>query len=282
MAAKNLYKLLGVEADATPDEIRRAYHKAAKKLHPDVNQGSSVSEAEDFNLIKEAYEILTDPKTRAEHDRELGIRAQFGNVSSSMSELAGSLGAGGRSVQQAGRASNRLTLSSILSFFANWPILLFSKRKTRNIETYVEPVTEQPILSDKRLFIYSEDTLPVDCGEKIHLRNPELAIVSSGIVKALSMFISNNKLREHVLLTQLVYIDRNKSELLVVLPTNQNESFEAVDVLLPEALKDCLFLEAKLGDFCDEVLKRGLKVIAKNQLAEAPADILNDSNRLAA
>jgi Ca-activated chloride channel family protein len=67
----NLYSLLGLPKDATPDEIRRAYHDAALKLHPDVNVETGATER--FLQIKDAYEVLNDPKKRNEYDERLVV-----------------------------------------------------------------------------------------------------------------------------------------------------------------------------------------------------------------
>ena len=66
-AGKDFYKLLGVPADASEDDIKKAYRRMALKFHPDKN---SDPDAEDkFKEIAEAYEILTDPKKRAIYDQ---------------------------------------------------------------------------------------------------------------------------------------------------------------------------------------------------------------------
>jgi Ca-activated chloride channel homolog len=67
--ADNHYARLGVPRDASPVEIRNAYHDAAKRLHPDVNPDPA---AMDFFLaIQEAYEILSSPEKRQEYDAGL-------------------------------------------------------------------------------------------------------------------------------------------------------------------------------------------------------------------
>jgi molecular chaperone DnaJ len=64
--ARDLYEVLGVPRDATEDDIRKAYRRLARELHPDVNKDPS-AEAR-FKEIAGAYEILSDPEKRARYD----------------------------------------------------------------------------------------------------------------------------------------------------------------------------------------------------------------------
>lgn len=61
------YTVLGLERNASEDDIRRAYKKAAIKDHPDRNPGDVAAE-ERFKRINEAYSVLSDPQKRAEYD----------------------------------------------------------------------------------------------------------------------------------------------------------------------------------------------------------------------
>jgi Ca-activated chloride channel family protein len=63
------YALLGLVRDASPEEIKRAYHAAAQKLHPDKNQ--TAGETELFLEIQQAYEVLSNPARRAQLDATL-------------------------------------------------------------------------------------------------------------------------------------------------------------------------------------------------------------------
>ncbi len=65
---RDYYAVLGVSKTATPEEIKRAYRKLARKHHPDVNPGNSQAE-EQFKTLNEANEILSDPETREKCDQ---------------------------------------------------------------------------------------------------------------------------------------------------------------------------------------------------------------------
>ena len=62
------YELLGVARDADETQIKKAFRKAARELHPDVNPDDPEAEAR-FKEVAEAYEILSDPERRATYDR---------------------------------------------------------------------------------------------------------------------------------------------------------------------------------------------------------------------
>src|SRR3954468_24836974 len=65
---KDYYATLGVKKTATPEEIRKAFRKLARKYHPDVNPGDKKSE-EKFKEISEANDILSDDKKRKVYDQ---------------------------------------------------------------------------------------------------------------------------------------------------------------------------------------------------------------------
>jgi len=62
----NYYKLLGVLATSSPDEIKAAYRQLAKDLHPDLNKAETAGER--FQLVMEAYKTLSDPERRKIYD----------------------------------------------------------------------------------------------------------------------------------------------------------------------------------------------------------------------
>ena len=60
------YEALGVAREATPEEIKKAYRKLARELHPDVNPSSDASER--FKSVTHAYDVLSDPQQRQQYD----------------------------------------------------------------------------------------------------------------------------------------------------------------------------------------------------------------------
>lgn len=71
--AKDYYTTLGVNRDASPDDIKRSYRKLALQYHPDKPTGNE----EKFKEINEAYQVLSDPEKRAQYDR-FGTAEGFG------------------------------------------------------------------------------------------------------------------------------------------------------------------------------------------------------------
>jgi molecular chaperone DnaJ len=65
---KDYYGILGVKKSATPEEVRKAFRKLARKYHPDVNPGDKSAE-EKFKQMSEANDVLSDPKKRKIYDQ---------------------------------------------------------------------------------------------------------------------------------------------------------------------------------------------------------------------
>lgn len=67
MAKKDYYEVLGINKNATPQEIKKAYRKLSKKYHPDINKEPGADKK--FKEITEAYEVLSDENKKAQYDQ---------------------------------------------------------------------------------------------------------------------------------------------------------------------------------------------------------------------
>ena len=70
----DFYALLGVNFENSESDIKRAYHKAVLKYHPDKNHGNPTATVEKFHLVQTAYAVLTDPAVKAAYDNARAAR----------------------------------------------------------------------------------------------------------------------------------------------------------------------------------------------------------------
>jgi molecular chaperone DnaJ len=67
MSKRDYYEVLGVDQNASVDEVKKAYRKLARKYHPDVNKEADATEK--FKEVKDAYDTLSDPQKKAHYDQ---------------------------------------------------------------------------------------------------------------------------------------------------------------------------------------------------------------------
>lgn len=124
MAKRDYYQILGVNRDATDEDIKKSYRKMAMKHHPDRNPDSKDSE-DKFKEAKEAYEILSDAKKRAAYDQfgHAGVEqgaggaggAGFGGFADAFGDIFGDLFGGARA-GGGGRGANGVYRGSDLRY----------------------------------------------------------------------------------------------------------------------------------------------------------------------
>src|SRR5688572_820801 len=96
---RDYYEVLGIQRGATADDIRKAYRKLARQLHPDMNKAPDA--AKKFNEVQEAYDVLSDADKRTSYDRfgHAGVGAGVGGAGpGGAANWGGGAGRAGRTV----------------------------------------------------------------------------------------------------------------------------------------------------------------------------------------
>ena len=115
MTQRDYYEILGVERNASQEDLKSAFRRLARQYHPDVNKSADAEER--FKEINEAYAVLSDEDRRAAYDRfgHAGVRGPGGGVDvnvdfSDFADILGDLfgfGGFGRSTQRMRNAPRR-------------------------------------------------------------------------------------------------------------------------------------------------------------------------------
>uniref|UniRef100_A0A5F8GNX1 J domain-containing protein n=1 Tax=Monodelphis domestica TaxID=13616 RepID=A0A5F8GNX1_MONDO len=82
----NYYKVLGVPRNASPADIKKAYHQLALQVHPDKNPENREAAEKKFKQVAEAYEVLSDARKRDDYDTSRGTIFYFVQQSSSLKD----------------------------------------------------------------------------------------------------------------------------------------------------------------------------------------------------
>jgi molecular chaperone DnaJ len=128
------YEILGVDRDASVDEIKRAYRKLAREYHPDVNPDPNTSEK--FKGITHAYEILSDPEKRQNYDLGGDPYAQFGGTNFGFGDIMDAFFGGGAS-SRGPRARMRAGQDALIRVEIELHEATFGTERELNVETAV-------------------------------------------------------------------------------------------------------------------------------------------------
>jgi molecular chaperone DnaJ len=127
------YEVLGVSRDASVDEVKKAYRKLARQLHPDVNPSPEAQEQ--FKLVTHAYDVLTDPVQRQNYDmggsQQGGFPGGFGDFSDIFSTF---FGGGGQSGPKSRRERGQ---DALLSLEIDLADVVFGVERSLEIDTAV-------------------------------------------------------------------------------------------------------------------------------------------------
>lgn len=113
---EDYYKILGISKDASQDEIQKAYRKAARKHHPDLNQDDPKGAKEKFQKAQEAYDILGNPEKRKVYD-QFGVSPDQMGSGGGQGPFQWSFGAGGPGGGGPFRGGGNFNLDDILKMF---------------------------------------------------------------------------------------------------------------------------------------------------------------------
>ena len=131
------YEVLGVSRDASSDEIKKAYRRLARELHPDVNTAADASDR--FKLVTHAYDVLSDPRQRQQYDLgpQAGFNGQnfggFGDIFETFFGGAGGGGGGGRGP----RSRRERGQDSLLRVEVDLDEVIFGTHRDLDVDTAV-------------------------------------------------------------------------------------------------------------------------------------------------
>jgi len=132
------YEVLGVDRGASADEIKRAYRKLARELHPDVNPSAVASDQ--FKLVTHAYDVLSDPQQRQQYD--LGGQggfggAGFGGFGDIFETFFGAAAGGGGGNQRGPRSRMERGQDALLRVELDLDEVIFGSKRDLDIQTAV-------------------------------------------------------------------------------------------------------------------------------------------------
>jgi len=132
------YDVLGVDRQATPEEIKKAYRKLARELHPDVNPSPDASER--FKDVTHAYDVLSDPQQRERYD--LGPQPGFGGGGGGAAGFGDIFdaffgGGGGQGQRQGPRSRRERGQDALLRLEVELDDIVFGTQRDIEVDTAV-------------------------------------------------------------------------------------------------------------------------------------------------
>ena len=131
------YALLGVNRDASPEEIKKAYRKLARELHPDVNP--DLEHQEKFKLVTAAYEVLSDPEKRQMYDLGGDPLSNRGGGFTGGFDFGDVMGAffGGRTQRRGPRGRARRGQDALISITIDLKSAVFGETREITVDTAI-------------------------------------------------------------------------------------------------------------------------------------------------
>jgi molecular chaperone DnaJ len=134
------YEVLGVDRNASADDIKRAYRKLARELHPDVNPSADASDQ--FKLVTHAYDVLSDPQQRQQYDLggQGGFGAGaggFGGFGDIFETFFGAAAGGGGGNQRGPRSRKERGQDALLRVELDLDEVIFGSKRDLDIQTAV-------------------------------------------------------------------------------------------------------------------------------------------------
>ncbi|MBT4948837.1 MAG: molecular chaperone DnaJ [Candidatus Nanopelagicales bacterium] len=136
-AATDYYELLGVGRTASPEEIKKAYRRLARELHPDVNP--DLEHQEKFKMVTAAYEVLSDPEKRQMYDLGGDPLSNRGGASSGGFDFGDVMDAffGGRGQRRGPRGRARRGQDALISITIDLTAAVFGEKKEIAVDTAI-------------------------------------------------------------------------------------------------------------------------------------------------
>ena len=126
------YETLGVARDASADDIKKAYRRLARELHPDVNPSSEA--AERFKQVTHAYDVLSDPNQRQQYD--LGGSGGMGGGFGGFGDIFETFFGGGQS-QRGPRSRRERGQDALLRVEVELNEIIFGTTRTLDVDTAI-------------------------------------------------------------------------------------------------------------------------------------------------